>query len=114
MKAIQVPDLWQANADAERMYALYLMRLQMNGLHDRTIDACRRIRRYAVRGPGRRAGLFTFSFEVDALVSQRRYSAAWRQVQLRDEIIRGRRSPLERRGMGYPPRGAAHPDARRP
>jgi len=97
MRAVQVPDLWQANADAERMYQLYLVRLQMNGLHDRVIEACRRIRRYADRGPGRRAGLFTFSFEVDALVSQRRYAAAWRQVQHRDEIIRGRRVPLERR-----------------
>lgn len=97
MSAVQVPDLWQAKADAERMYQLYLARLQINGLHDRAIDACRQIRRYAVRGPGRCSGLFTFSFEVDSLVSQRRYSAAWRQVQLRDETIRGHRVSLERR-----------------
>jgi len=97
MTVVKVPDLWRANADAERMYQLYLVRLQMNGLHDRVVNASRQIRRYAVRGPGRRAGLFTFSFEVDSLISQRSYSAAWRQVQLRDEIIRGHRIPLERR-----------------
>lgn len=97
MKAVQVPDLWRAKADAERMYQLYLVRLQINKLHDRVLDACRQIRQHAARGPGRRAGLFTFSFEVDSLVSQRSYSAAWRQVQLRDEIIRGRRIPLESR-----------------
>lgn len=97
MRAAQIPDLWKENADAERMYQLFLVRLQMNGRHDRAIDACRQIRRYAARGPGRRAGLFTFSFEVDSLISQRRYSAAWRQVQLRDEIIRGHRIPLEGR-----------------
>ena len=97
MKAVQVPDLWRAKADAERMYQLYLVRLQINKLHDRVVDACRQIRQHAARGPGRRAGLFTFSFEVDSLVFQRSYSAAWRQVQLRDEIIRGRRIPLESR-----------------
>jgi len=97
MRTVQVPDLWRAKADAERMYQLYLVRLQINELHDRVVDACRLVRRYAARGPGRRAGLFTFSFEVDSLVSQRNYSAAWRQVQLRDEVIRGHRIPLEGR-----------------
>ena len=92
-----ISDLWEAKADAERMYQLYLVRLQMNGLHDRAVGACRPIRRYAARGPGRRAALFTFSFEVDALVKQRNYLAAWRQVQLRDQIIRGRRIALNRR-----------------
>lgn len=92
-----IPDLWEAKADAERMYQLYLARLQMNGLHDRAVGACRQIRRYAAHGPGRRAALFTFSFQVDSLVKQRKYLAAWRQVQLRDQIIRGRRIALNRR-----------------
>lgn len=93
----QLPDLWRTRADPDRMYQLYLVRLQMNGLHERVVAACRRIRRYAARGPGRRAGLFTFFFEVDSLVELKNYRAAWRQVQLRDEIIRGDRVPLGRR-----------------
>jgi hypothetical protein len=97
MTAAQVRDLWRVKTDAERMYQLYLVRLQINELHGRVVDACRQIRRYAIRGPGRRAGLFTFSFEVDSLVFLRNYSAAWRQVQLRDEIIRGHRIPLASR-----------------
>ena len=97
MTKTHLPDLWQEKADAERMYQLYLVHLKMNGLHDRVVTACRAIRRYAARGPGRRAGLFTFSFEVDSLVSLKNYSAAWRIVQLRDETIRGRRVSLNRR-----------------
>jgi hypothetical protein len=93
----QLPDLWRARADPDRMYQLYLVRLQMNGMHDRVVAACRQIRRYAARGPGRRAGLFTFFFEVDSLVALKDYQAAWRQVQLRDKIIRGRRVQLSRR-----------------
>lgn len=93
----RLPDLWKAKVDAERMYQIYLARLQMNGLHDRAISACPQIRRYAAQGPGRRAGLFTFSFEVDCLVRQKAYSTAWRRVQLRDQIIRQRRIPIARR-----------------
>jgi hypothetical protein len=95
--ATQLPDLWRAEADAERMYQLYLVRLQMNGLHDRVVTACGQIRRYAARGPGRRAGLFTFFFEIDSLVELKNYHAAWRQVQLRDETIRRHRVSLDRR-----------------
>jgi hypothetical protein len=79
------------------MYQLYLLRLQTNGLHDRVIAACRRIRSYAARGPGLRAGLFTFHFELDSLVARQNYQAAWRQLQLRDAIARGRCVPMERR-----------------
>jgi len=95
--ATRLPDLWRAQADAERMYQLYLVRLQRNGLHERVVTACRQIRRYAARGPGRPAGLFTFFFEVDSLVALNSYHAAWRQAQLRDETIRGHRVSLERR-----------------
>ena len=52
----QLPDLWRARADPDRMYQLYLARLQMNGLHDRVVAACRQIRRYAARGHGVRCG----------------------------------------------------------
>jgi hypothetical protein len=71
-----VPDLWRAGDDALRLYELYLIRLLMNDLHDRIISACRIIRRYAARGPGRQEGLFTFSWEIDSLCALQQYEAA--------------------------------------
>ena len=93
----QLPDLWKQGADAERLYQLFLARLQANDADELVIDACRRIRRYAARGPGLRAAAFTFFFEINALVKRKSYRIAWRQMQLRDKVIRGRRVAPELR-----------------
>ena len=96
--ATRIPDLWQAKEDdATRLYAIFLARLQMNGMHKRIVAACRQIRRYADRGPGRIEGLFTFSDEIDALCDQKQYKMAWRQLRLRHEIFYGQRLELNRR-----------------
>src|SRR5207237_9546900 len=58
--------------------------------------ACRQIRRYAARGPGPKHGLFTFSFEIDALCDLKDYGAAWRQLRLREKIVFGERFDLFR------------------
>lgn len=93
----QIPDLWRAAEDASRLYQLYLCDLQRNGLHERVISACAQIRRYAARGPGREAGLFTFSFELDALCILKNYEGAWRRLRLNEEIALGNRLRLSRR-----------------
>jgi hypothetical protein len=92
-----IPDLWRAEEDTPRLYQLYLSRLQMNRLHERVVAACRQIRRYAARGPGATAGLFTFSHEIDSLCALKNYQAAWRQLRLRDAILFGERFDLARR-----------------
>jgi hypothetical protein len=69
----------------------------MHQAHERVVFACRRIRRYAARGPGPPQGLFTFSFEIDALCDLKDYRAAWRQLRLRDRTLYGRRLDFARR-----------------
>lgn len=91
---MRIPDLWRINEDVPRLYLLYLNRLRMNGSHERILTASRQIRRHATRGPGLKAGLFTFSFEIDALCELGQYQAAWRQLRRWEEIARGRRIDL--------------------
>jgi hypothetical protein len=92
-----IPDLWRAEEDATRLYQLYLCRLRMNHRHERIVAVCPRIRRYAVRGPGPTAGLFTFSFEIDSLCDLKDYPAAWRRLRLREEIVYGERLDFRNR-----------------
>ena len=91
-----IPDLWRIKEDAQRLYQLYLGRLMMSGAHERVVEASRRIRRHAARGPGREAGVFTFWFEVDALCDLKQYQTAWRQLRRWEEIALGRRIDLRR------------------
>lgn len=95
--AATIPDLWRSEEDAERLYQLYLCRLEMNGMHQQIVKVCPLIRRYATRGPGARAGLFTFSLEIDSLCHLKRYETAWRRLRRREEIVFGRRLDLRRR-----------------
>ena len=76
---------------------LFLSHLASNDLHERIVTACRQIRRYAARGPGRAAGIFTFDEEIDALCTPlKQYRTAWRQEYASAwEIIYGRRFNLE-------------------
>ena len=65
--AKQIPNLWRAHEDAVRLYQVYLVRLQMNGFHEKVIAAARQIRRYAVRGPGAAEGVRSASFSRSTL-----------------------------------------------
>ena len=89
-----IPDLWRDKEDAARLYQLYLSRLHQNHLYERIVSSCRQIRRYAARGPGSKEGLFTFSFEIDALCELQDYKTAWRQHRLREQIVFGERFNL--------------------
>jgi hypothetical protein len=95
--AERIPDLWRLKEDVERLYMRYLNRLQMNHLHENVVSACCQIRRYASRGPGLKAGLFTFSFEIDSLCDLKDYQAAWRQLRMRERVIYGERLDLAHR-----------------
>jgi hypothetical protein len=95
--AERIPDLWRLKEDAARLYQLYLCRLQANRLHERVICACRQIRRYATQGPGINHGLFTYSFEIDALCQLQDYRAAWRQLRQRESKVFGKRLNLAHR-----------------
>jgi hypothetical protein len=91
-----IPDLWRANEEAQLLYDLYLCHSHINHLHERVIWACRQIRRFAARGPGLKEGLFTFSYEIDALCELREYKTAWRRLRRREEIVFGNPIDLSR------------------
>ena len=93
----RIINLWRANEDAARLYRVYLARLQMNGRHESVVSACRQIRRYADRGPGRNEGSFTFWFEIDSLCELKNYQTAWRQLHLREKTASGRPLDITRR-----------------
>jgi hypothetical protein len=93
----RIPDLWAANEDAVRLYQFYISILQMNDRHERATAACRQIRRYAARGPGLAAGLFTISMEIEAWCAVGDYETAWRRLRLQEEIVYGKRIDLRRR-----------------
>lgn len=84
----RIPNLF-SKCDGEQDYHLYLSGLMINGDHERIIQVCRRIRVYAGQGPGLEAGLFTYSYEIDALCETGQYVVAWRQLLGRDRIRRG-------------------------
>lgn len=91
------PDLWQVGEDANRLYHLYLSELQRNGQYERVIVACRQIRRFALRGPGLKAGQFTFTMEFDAQFHLRNYKAAFAVLRRREGALFGRKLDLESR-----------------
>jgi len=66
----------------------------MNDRHERAAAACRQIRRYAARGPGATAGLFTFSIEIESLCALRDHDTAWRRLRTQEEIVFGKRLNL--------------------
>ena len=86
----RIPDLWASGEDAERLYSLFLLQLWMTGHHDRVITAARRIRQYATHGPGPKAALFTYHFEIDVLCELGRFREAWRQQRQKDRSYFGR------------------------
>jgi hypothetical protein len=98
----RIPDLWRAGEDARRLYTLYICRLDSNGLHARVVAACRKIRRYAARRPGAEEGMFTFPFEIDALIELKDFRGAWRQLRRREVLLFGERLDLARREWSGP------------
>src|SRR5262249_33026250 len=94
--AARIPDLWQLKEDAERLYSLYLSYLMQARRNEEIVSACRQIRRYSVRGPGLRKGLFTFWREIEALCELKRYQIAWRQLRRYGVNLLGKRLDLTR------------------
>jgi hypothetical protein len=97
--AARIPDLWKLREDAPRLYRFYLTYLMRSASDQRVVSACRQIRRYASRGPGREEGQFTFWYEIDALINLKNYQGAWRQLRLSEEIATGQRLDLTRRQL---------------
>lgn len=95
--ASAIPDLWKSNDDAERMYSLYLATLMKHDQNQQIVEACSVIRRYAARGPGTSAALFSYWIERYALCELKQYDLAWRQLLRAEEIETGERIDWRRR-----------------
>ena len=52
-----VPNLFDREDDARRLYSLYLIRLQIRDDYDRVIDACGQIRKHAAATVGVKSAL---------------------------------------------------------
>jgi len=90
----RIPNLWKMKLKADdrepgTLYALYLCGLMLKDQDDRVIEACRVIRRYALKGPGIKEAFFTFSQEYHSLITLGRLEEALRQVRRRDRIVYG-------------------------
>ena len=85
-----VPNLFDREDDARRLYSLYLIRLQMRGDYDRVIDACGQIRKHAAATVGVKSALFTFDFEDESLCHAQRFDTAWERLRERERIVHGR------------------------
>ena len=89
----RIPNLFSkcnfSECNGERDYNLYLSRLMSGGSPERIIQVCRRIRSYASQGPGVKAALFTYFYELMALCETGKYAVAWRQLLQRDRTLRG-------------------------
>lgn len=97
---VKIPDLWRLGEDAARLYQLFLAHLSSGRRYQRIVDACRRIRAHASRGPGAMAAAFTFHIELDALCDLRQYEAAWRCLKRREDVIYGKRIRLIPKAFG--------------
>jgi hypothetical protein len=87
--APRIPDLWALGEDAGRLYSLFLLELELREQHERAIQAIRRIRQYAIRGPGVKEALPYFSQEIELLCELGRYHEAWLQLRRRDRLFFG-------------------------
>lgn len=90
----RIPNLWKMklmtdDRDPGTLYALYLSDLMLKDQDARVIEACRIIRRYAIKGPGIKEAFFTFSQEHHSLITLGRLDEALRQARSRDRIVYG-------------------------
>lgn len=90
----RIPNLWKMNLkpddrDPGTLYGLYLCGLMLKDQYDRVAEACRIIRRYAIKGPGIKEAFFTFSNKYHSLITLGRLEEALRQARSRDRTVYG-------------------------
>jgi hypothetical protein len=91
-----IPNLWREEADAGRLYELYLVHLMIQGRHERVVTACQCIRGYAVREPGITESRFTYWQELDALCTLGQFQVAWRRLRRWEPDLFGEKFDLRR------------------
>ena len=94
-----IPNLFRHGEarDAHTTYELFLARLAILGRHHRIVEVCGRIRRFVAASGNKKAGIFTYFAELQALNSLQDWEARWRVLRRREVAIHGRRFDLKKR-----------------
>lgn len=100
-----IPDLWELNEDARRLYDSYLSRLRIAGRHQRVVTVCRQIQEYAARGPGEEHALFVRSPLIDAFCELNNFEQAWQVLRWFQQIAFG--APIDLHRHEWTPQSAA-------
>lgn len=79
--APNIPDLWETQSDAHRLYESFLCQLSLHDQHARVIEVCQQIRRFAASGPGLDAAAFTSRWAIDAHLAMRNCAAARQELE---------------------------------
>ena len=78
------------------MYEVFLSKLMSLNRHRRIIEACRKIRRFALASGDKRLGYFTYCSEKHALNELQDWRGFWRVLRASEAAIHGQRFDLER------------------
>lgn len=86
---MDIPNLFTANDEAERLYLLMLVRLSMYDAFEEVIDAVNQIRQHAIATVGELASLFTMSLERDAYWYLGRHTENWERHKQCETLLFG-------------------------
>ena len=86
---MDIPNLFTASDEAERLYSLMLVRLSMYDAFEELIDAADQIRHHAIATVGEHAALFTMSHERDAYWYLGRHTENWERHKRYETILFG-------------------------
>ena len=101
----RLPNLFQGaqrTASAQRLYEMFLSRLHFAGFNDRTLSACREIRRYAGTAGRKRVGEFTYFWELQAYGDKQDFESMWRVLEGPGTSIAWKTDSLEQPSVDTP------------
>lgn len=76
-----IPNLWNSQPDAQRLYDLLLCQLSVHNQHARVIEVCQQIRSFAAIGHGVEAAAFTSHWLIDSHLALRNCAAARQELE---------------------------------
>lgn len=100
----RLPNLFhgpQRTASAQRLYEIFLARLTFAGSRDRVVSAAREIRRYANTMGGRRAGAFSYYWEMEVHEHHQDFESMWRSLRAQEKAWLGRQLRLSTHRSTY-------------
>lgn len=102
----QIPNLFRGGdaRKAVQTYEMFLARLAVLGRHQRIVEVCRKIRRFAAASGDKTVGAFTDFAEKQAPNRLQNWTTLWRALRAYEAAFYGRRLDLKKRrwkGKGF-------------